>query len=186
MPGPKMPRPRSDKAARTMAIASSTDGVLPPNPCVNWLNSVEPIPMTTASTSTLMPDETTFPRTLSAMKAVLPNRPNGISTNPASVDSLNSISVTKSWIARMKKARMTSAQANSRQAIWIRFSNTAIQPINGEMDSSNGRAASRPVCATLPGRSRSCTVKPVPLAFRPRPAKLSKMIFARLFQLEMR
>ena len=58
----------------------------------------------TASTSTLTPEETTLPSTRSARKAVLPNRPKGTSTKPASVVSLNSISVTKSWIARMKKA----------------------------------------------------------------------------------
>jgi hypothetical protein len=71
------------------------------------------MPMMTASTSTLMPEETTLPSTRSAMKAVLPNRPKGISTKPASVVSLNSIRVMKSWIARMKKASSTSAQANS-------------------------------------------------------------------------
>ena len=70
--------------------------------------------MMTASTSTLMPEEMTLPSTRSARKAVLPNRPNGISTKPASVVSLNSISVTKSWIARMKKASSTITQANSR------------------------------------------------------------------------
>ncbi|ESX12653.1 hypothetical protein X766_30435 [Mesorhizobium sp. LSJC255A00] len=55
-----------------------------------------------------------------------------------------------------------------------------------EIESSNGRPASSPVCATLPGRMRSLTVKPVPEAFRPSPAKLSKTMRARLFQLEMR
>ena len=44
------------------------------------------------------------------MKAVLPKRPKGISTKPASVVSLNSISVTKSCTARRKKASSTSAQ----------------------------------------------------------------------------
>ncbi|GHE45773.1 hypothetical protein GCM10019059_00180 [Camelimonas fluminis] len=33
----------------------------------------------------------------------------------------------------MKKARITSAQANSRHTIWIRFSKTEIQPISGEI-----------------------------------------------------
>jgi hypothetical protein len=64
----------------------------------------------------------TLPSTRSAMKADLPNRPNGISTKPASVVSLNSIRVTKSWIARMKKASSTSAQAKNMQAIWMKFS----------------------------------------------------------------
>jgi len=68
----------------------------------------------------------------------------------------------------------------------MKFSKKATQPIRSEMDSSSGRAASSPVCATLPGRIRSVAEKPVPLAFRPRPAKLSKTIFARLFQLEIR
>ena len=81
---------------------------------------------------------------------------------------------------------MTSAQAKSRQAIWMKFSKNATQPIRSEMDSSNGRAASSPVCATFPGRIRSCTVKPVPLALRPRPAKLLKTILARSLQLEIR
>jgi hypothetical protein len=43
-------------------------------------------------------------------------------TKPASVVSLNSISVTKSWIARMKKLRRTMSQAISRMAIWMTFS----------------------------------------------------------------
>ena len=82
--------------------------------------------MMTASTSTLTPEETTLPSTRSARKAVLPNRPNGTSTKPASVVSLNSISVTKSWIARMKKASSTTTQANSSTAIWMKFSKKAI------------------------------------------------------------
>ena len=67
-----------------------------------------------------------MPSTRSARKAVLPNRPKGTSTKPASVVSLNSIRVTKSWIARMKKASTTIAQAISRQAIWMKFSKKAI------------------------------------------------------------
>ena len=143
------------------------------------------MPTITASTSTLTPDEITSPSTRSAMKAVLPNRPNGMSTNPASVASLNSISVMKSWIASMKKARMTSAQANSSTAIWMKFSKNDTQPIRSEMDSRIGWPASNPTCATRPGWSSSAAVKSVPEAFRPRPEKLSKTMRARLFQLPM-
>ena len=117
-----------------MAIASSMVGWLAPNPAVNCANSVEPMPMMTASTSTLMPEEMTLPSTRSARKAVLPNSPKGTSTKPASVVSLNSISVTKSWIARMKKASRTIAQANSRIAIWTKFveeGDVAHQPGDG-------------------------------------------------------
>src|SRR3546814_5513699 len=78
MPSPKMPRPTSDNAASTIAIASSMVGVAPPKPNVNSEKSVEPMPMMTPSTSTLMPDEMTLPSTRSAMNADLPNRPNEI------------------------------------------------------------------------------------------------------------
>ena len=145
MPGPKMPSPRSDSAASTIAMASSIVGVAPPNPEVNCEKSVEPMPMMTASTSTLMPDETTLPSTRSAMNAVLPKRPKGMSTKPARVVSLNSISVTKSCTARMKKARSTRTQANIRQAIWMKFSKKATKPMRSEMASRSGRPASRPV-----------------------------------------
>ncbi len=83
-------------------------------PLVNWPKMVEPMPMMTASTRTLMPDETTLPSTFSARKAVRPNRPKGTRTKPARVVSLNSIRVTKSWIAITKKLRMTISQATSR------------------------------------------------------------------------
>lgn len=122
MPGPNMPNPRSDSAASAMAMASSMVGVAPPKPDVNCENSVEPMPMMTARTSTLIPDDTTLPKTFSAMNAVLPKSPKGMRTNPASVVNLNSIKVTNSWILKMKKASSTSAQANSRHAIWMKFS----------------------------------------------------------------
>jgi hypothetical protein len=113
--------------------------------------------MTTASTSTLIPLEMTLPGTRSAMKAVLPNRLKGIRTKPASVVSLNSISVTKSWMLKMKNARMTSAHAKSRQAIWMKFSKKAIQPDRPQSARAAGHARDRPVrqqCAVLPhGRS---------------------------------
>ncbi|MNL50081.1 hypothetical protein D3C87_1730650 [compost metagenome] len=50
------------------------------------------------------------------------NRANGISTKPASVVSLNSISVTKIWIARIKKAISTTTHATSSTKIWMKFS----------------------------------------------------------------
>ena len=89
-------------------MASSMVGWLAPKPAVNCAKSVEPMPMMTASTRTFTPDETTLPSTRSARKAVLPNSPKGTSTKPASVVSLNSISV-KSWIVRMKKDSRTTA-----------------------------------------------------------------------------
>ena len=85
-------------------------------------NSVEPMPTMTASTSTFTPEEMTLPRTRSAAKAVLPNRPKGISTKPHSVDSLNSMRLTKSWMASTKNEISTTAQANSSTVIWMKFS----------------------------------------------------------------
>ena len=74
---------------------------------MNVLNSVVPMPVMTASTSTLIPLETICPSTFSAMNAVRFQKANGSRTNPASVTSLNSISVMKTWMAIMKKARTT-------------------------------------------------------------------------------
>ena len=113
MPGPKMPRPSSDKNASTKPIASEMVGVAG-KLVVKVENSVEPMPTMTASTSTFTPEEMTLPSTRSSAKAVLPNRPNGMSTKPQSVDSLNSIRLTKSWIASTKNEISTIAQANSR------------------------------------------------------------------------
>src|SRR5262249_21802672 len=56
---------------------------LPPNPWVNWLNRLVPMPTMTASTRILTPDAMMLPRTRSARNAVLPNRPNGTRTKPA-------------------------------------------------------------------------------------------------------
>ncbi len=50
MPGPKIPRPSSDNAASTIAMASSMLGWSPAKPAVNSAKRVEPIPMMTART----------------------------------------------------------------------------------------------------------------------------------------
>src|SRR3546814_4536771 len=55
-----------------------------------------------------------WPRTRSAMKAVRPKKVNGSSTKPASVTSLNSMMVTKTWIASTKKAMTTISQEISK------------------------------------------------------------------------
>ena len=102
-------------------------------PLVNWPKIVEPMPMMTAKTSILIPLDTTLPSTFSARKAVRPKRPKGTSTKPASVVSLNSMRVTKSWIAMTKKLTMTISQAINRIAIWTKFSKKLVNPISPEM-----------------------------------------------------
>ena len=109
------------------------------------------MPTITARTSTFTPLENTLPRTFSARKAVRPNRPKGTSTKPASVVSLNSIRLTKSWIAMMKKLMTTISQAISRMAIWMKLSKKLTKPINPEIESRIGLPASMPTCASLPG-----------------------------------
>src|SRR3546814_14914249 len=74
-------------------------------------NSVVPMPMMTASTMTLMPDEMTLPSTRSARNAVLFHSANGTRTKPASVVSLNSMLVMKSCTARKKNASPTTTTA---------------------------------------------------------------------------
>ena len=66
----------------------------------------------TASTSTFTPEEMTLPSTRSASERGLAEQPKGMSTKPQSVDSLNSIRLTKSWIASTKNEISTIAQAN--------------------------------------------------------------------------
>ena len=89
---------------------------------------VEPMPMMTAKTKILMPDETTLPKTFSARNAVRPKSPNGTKTKPAKVVSLNSIRVTKSWIAMMKKLSTTISQATKRIAICTKFAMNEVKP----------------------------------------------------------
>ena len=55
-----------------------------------------------------------------------------------------------------------------------------------EIESSSGRPASMPTWAIRPGLKKSASERPVPEAFRPSPAKLSKTMRERLFQLPMR
>ena len=121
MPGPKIDNPISDSAPSTSASASVMVGV-PEKPVVNSLNRREPMPTITASTRILTPEATMLPRTFSARNAVLLNSANGISTKPASVVNLNSISVTNIWTARMKKAMSTIAQAIISTMICTKFS----------------------------------------------------------------
>ena len=68
----------------------------------------------------------------------LVEEPNGMSTKPASVVSLNSIRVMKSWTARMKKAISTRSQANSSTAIWTKFSKNDVSPSSGSIASRMG------------------------------------------------
>ncbi|CAH0353882.1 hypothetical protein SPH9361_02737 [Sphingobium sp. CECT 9361] len=125
MPGPKIERPSSDSAASAIAMTWLMSGATPRLALVNWLKSVVPMPVMTARTSTLMPVETTWPKTFSAMNAVLLKKAKGSSTKPASVTSLNSISVMKTCTAMMKKASTTMTQASSNTRISARFEKTA-------------------------------------------------------------
>ena len=83
----------------------------------------------TASTITFTPEATMLPSTFSARKAVLLKSAKGMRMKPASVVSLNSISVTKSCTARMKKAISTSSHDTIRIAIWTKFAKKLVKPI---------------------------------------------------------
>ena len=131
-------------------MASSIVGVSPPKPAVNWEKRVDPMPMMTASTRTLMPDDTTLPSTRSAMKAVLPNSPKGISTKPASV--VSELDQRYEELHGQDEEGEKHQSPCEQQAGDLDEVLEGDPPIRSEMDSSNGRAASRPVCATLPGR----------------------------------
>ena len=110
-----------------MTSAWSMDGS-EPGGILNSANSPEPIPTMTASTSTLMPEDTTLPSTFSAINAVLFQRANGTSTKPASVVSLNSIRVTKSCTASTKKLTITTSHARNSTTMGAMWMNTSGSP----------------------------------------------------------
>lgn len=105
----------------------------------------------TASTKTLMPEDTTLPSTFSARKLVLFHSANGTSTKPASVVSLNSISVMKSCTASTKKQRITTSQARNITTMGSMFTNTSGNPAMSPICSRIGAPASMPVFASRPG-----------------------------------
>src|SRR3546814_8326685 len=88
----------------------------------------------TASTITLMPDETTLPSTRSARKDVRFQSAKGTSTKPARLVSLNSKIVMKSWIARMKKAAMTITQTITSTAISTKLLKKSIGPTSSRSE----------------------------------------------------
>jgi hypothetical protein len=59
-------------------------------------------------------------------------------TNPASVVSLNSIRVTKSWTARMKKAIRIRSHDSISTAIWTKLAKKLVKPIIVLAASSSG------------------------------------------------
>ena len=125
MPGPKIPSASKVSEASMMTSAWSMFGS---GWTWNCANRPEPMPTITASTSTLMPAATTLPSTFSARKLVLFHSANGTSTNPASVVSLNSISVMKSWIASTKKHSTTTSHARNITTMGSRLANTSGSP----------------------------------------------------------
>ncbi len=136
----------------------------------NCANRPEPMPTITASTSTLMPAATTLPSTFSARKLVLFHSANGTSTNPASVVSLNSISVMKSWIASTKKHSTTTSHARNITTMGSRLANTSGKPAISPICSRIGAPASMPVLASRPGCKKFSIVMAEPVAVMPSPA----------------
>ena len=140
---------------------------------------LEPMPTTMASTISLMPDVMTLPSTRSARNAVLPNSAKGTSTKPASVVSLNSMMVMKSWTARTKNASSTMSHASISTLMVTKLLKKVVKPMSSPALSRSGRDAVKPVSATNPGRIRSWAVMVAALALRPRPAKERKIMSAR-------
>ena len=171
MPGPKIPRPSSASAPSTCDMAAARSGSLPCNAEANSEKSVEPMPTMTASTITLMPEEITLPSTRSARNADRFQSANGTSTKPASVVSLNSRTVMKSWMERMKKAMMTRNQAISSTKMVSTLPKNSGKPSNWLACSSSGHAPSKPAAAMRPGRKRSSAERLPADALMPSPAK---------------
>jgi hypothetical protein len=119
------------RLASIRLIACPMSGSWPCSAVVNSVKKLEPMPTMTASTITLMPDETTLPSTRSARKLVRFQSANGTRMKPASEVSLNSMIVTNICTARMKKVMITIAQANSRTAMVRKLSKKVVNPVIG-------------------------------------------------------
>jgi len=139
--GPEDAEAKSDSEASTRDMASERLGGWPCSAATNWLKNVVPMPTMTANTITLMPDAITLPSTRSARKAVLPQSAKGTRTNPASVVSLNSRIVMKSWIARTKKASTTTIHANRSTMMVTKLSKNVVKPMSEPACCRRGQAA---------------------------------------------
>src|SRR3546814_2468086 len=102
----------------------------------------------TASTITLIPDETTLPRTRSARKLVRFQSANGTRMKPASDVSLNSMIVTNICNARMMKVMITIAQENNSTALVRKLSQKVVNPVRSDTCCRCGQAAENHVPAS--------------------------------------
>ena len=132
-----------------------------------------------------MPEDTTLPSTFSAKNAVLFHSANGTSTKPASVVSLNSISVMKSWIASTKNVTITTSQARNRTTMGVMFTNTSGKPAMSLICSRIGAPASTPTLASRPGCRNSACVMVDPEAINPKPANERNTMLASQLKLPM-
>ena len=126
-----------------------------------------------------------MPKTFSARNAVLFQSANGTSTNPASVVSLNSISVMKSWIASTKKHSTTTSHARNITTMGSRFTNTSGKPAISPICSRIGAPASMPVFANRPGCRKFSIVMAEPVAVMPNPANERNTMLASQLKLLM-
>ncbi|MNT74902.1 hypothetical protein D3C72_2137570 [compost metagenome] len=110
---------------------------------------------------------------------------NGTSTKPASVVSLNSISVMNSCTASTKKQRMTVSQERNITAIVVKLANTSGKPASSLICRRIGSPAAMPVFARWPGCRKLSRLRVEPLAVSPNPAKDWKMMPASQLKLPM-
>ena len=186
MPGPKMPRPSSDSAASTSAMASSMVGWLPPKPAVNSENSVEPMPTMTASTSTLMPDEIDVAEHALGHEGGLAEQAEGDQHEAGERRQLELDQGDEELDRQDEEGEQHHDQANSRHGDLDEVLEEADVAHQAGDRVQDRPAGIEPGLRDRPGRRRSAWTEPVPEAFRPSPAKLSKTMRARLFQLPMR
>ncbi|MDR9235861.1 hypothetical protein FEP15_05621 [Burkholderia multivorans] len=112
-------------------------------------------------------------------------RANGTSTKPASVVSLNSISVMKSCTASTKKQTMTVNHARNITTMGVMLMNTSGKPAISLIWSRIGAAASMPVLARCPGCRNVSMLTAEPVAVRPRPANERNTMPASMLKLPM-
>ena len=142
------------------------------------------MPTMTASTKTLMPDDTTLPSTFSARNEVLFQSANGIKTKPASV--VSELDQRDEKLYRQHEEAEDHHQPGNEQhhdgvEVHEHLGKPAMSPICSKI----GAPASMPVFASRPGCKKFSIVMAEPVAVIPSPAKERNTMLASQLKLLM-
>ena len=138
----------------------------------NSANRPEPMPTMTASTSTLMPDDTTLPKTFLGQEGGLVPEPNRHQHEARQRRQLELDQRDESWIASMKHSRTISPRREqARRSAMISRTPRQIPPCRRSVLRAGARRRCRFAPRRLARLHQFSMLKVVPLAVRPRPGE---------------